>query len=125
MFTSAKYSFLILRLSLAVVFLWFGINRFVHPAYWANIFEMHQISYLFKMISLSGTQLMYLAGIFEVLVGLSLVTGVFIKFFSFLAVIFLLSTIYFISGNNMAISNLGLAGGFGALIFWPEAGRRF
>ena len=89
MFTSSRFSYLAIRLGLAAVFLWFGIDKMFHPAYWLNAWVPQNIQSLVEQFGVTGLQFIYLNGIFEILVGLSLITGVFAKLFSVLAVIFL------------------------------------
>jgi len=125
MFTSAKYSNLVLRIGLAAVFLWFGIDKFLHPAYWANAYVGTRLLSVINIVHLSASQLIYLTGIFELLVGLSLVTGVFTKFFSTLGIIFLVSTIFFIGINEVTTRDIAMIGGFIALVLWPDSRSRF
>ncbi|HEY4506636.1 MAG TPA: DoxX family membrane protein [Candidatus Paceibacterota bacterium] len=120
MFTSIRYSYWGLRLGLAAVFLWFGIDKMFHPVYWLNGWVPDFIVSMLSRFGVSGTQFIYINGIFEILVGLSLLTGVFNKFFSVLAVIFLVSIFVFIGFNQSTIRDLGLMGGLVAVIFWPS-----
>jgi uncharacterized membrane protein YphA (DoxX/SURF4 family) len=125
MFTSAKYSGLALRIGIAAVFLWFGIDKFLHPSYWVNAYVGGSLVSVIKIIHISSIQLIYLTGIFELLVGLSLVTGVFTKFFSTLGVAFLISIMFFIGLNEVTIRDIGLIGGLVALVLWPDNRSRF
>jgi uncharacterized membrane protein YphA (DoxX/SURF4 family) len=125
MFTSSRYSYLVLRLGLAVVFLWFGIDKIIHPAYWLNAWVASSALYLMDKVGLTGTQFIYINGIFEILIGLSMVTGVFSKLFSFVAVLFLLMLFLFVGLNEVTIRDFGLIGGFIAVILWPEDRQRF
>ena len=91
-----------------------------HPVYWLNGWVPDFIVSMLSRFGVSGTQFIYINGIFEILVGLSLLTGVFNKFFSVLAVIFLVSIFVFIGFNQSTIRDLGLMGGLVAVIFWPS-----
>ena len=115
-----KLPHLILRLGLAAVFLWFGIDKFFHPTYWINAWVPGGVLSFFDKFGVNDLQFIYLNGIFEVLVGLSLVTGIFIRFFSFLAILFLISIFAFIGFNEVVIRDVGLIGGFAALVMWPK-----
>jgi len=115
-----KLPHLILRLGLAAVFLWFGIDKFFHPTYWINAWVPGGVLSFFDKFGVNDLQFIYLNGIFEVLVGLSLVTGIFIRFFSFLAILFLISIFAFIGFNEVVIRDVGLIGGFAALVVWPK-----
>ena len=125
MFTSPRYSYLALRLGLAAVFLWFGIDKMFHPSYWLNAWVPLGIQSLIGSFSLTGLQFIYLNGIFEILVGLSLVTGVFMKFFSVLAVLFLVSVLIFIGISEVTVRDFAMVGGFVAVVLWPNGNRRF
>ncbi len=112
MFNSAKYSYLALRLSLAAVFLWFGIDKIIHPSYWLNAW-------------MTTSQLIYLCGIFEILAGVSLATEIFSKFFSALAILFLVGAAIFVSPGDIIVRDVGLVGGLIAVFLWPVPRNRF
>ncbi len=112
MFSSAKYSYLALRLGLAAVFLWFGINKITHPSYWLNAW-------------MTTSQIIYLCGVFEILTGVSLATGIFSKFFSVLAIVFLVGAAIFVSSGDVMIRDIGLIGGLVAVFLWPAPRDRF
>ena len=123
MFTSVKFSIWFLRLGLAAVFLWFGIDKFIHPAYWINAWVPAGFLDFLSRFRLDGNQFIFLMGIFEVLVGTSLLTGVLMKLFSFLAIIFLVSIFFTAPFNEVIIRDFGLLGGFLAILFWPYRRR--
>ena len=125
MFSSIKYSYLAFCLGLAAVFLWFGIDKMFHPEYWLNAWVPRQAVELAEKFGLSGIQFVYLNGIFEILVGLSLITGVFNKFFSVLAIIFLISVLIFVGVSEVTVRDFGLLGGFIAVLLWPDTRSRF
>ena len=124
MIFSTKYSYLALRIGLAAVFFWFGIDKFFHPTYWLNAWVPDWIGPLVGKFGISGVQFIYLNGIFEVLVGLSLLTGVFSKFFSLLGMLFLLSILLVAGITEITIRDIGLLGGLLAIFLWPEHGNR-
>lgn len=125
MFTSSRYSYLALRLGLATVFLWFGIDKMFHPGYWLNAWVPQEIQSLVSKLNLNGVQFIYLNGIFEILVGLSLVTGVFMKFFSVVAIIFLAGVLVFVGISEVTIRDFAMIGGFVAVALWPDGRNRF
>ncbi len=120
MIFSTKYSYLVLRIGLAAVFFWFGIDKFFHPVYWLNAWvPAGLVGFLIKF-GVSGVQFVYLQGVFEVLIGLSLVTKVFIKFFSLVGVIFLIVVIAVIGFDEIAVRDIGLIGALLSVFLWPE-----
>ena len=123
MFTSVKVSFWFLKIGLAAVFLWFGIDKFLHPAYWLNAWVPAGLVSFLSRFNLDGSQFVYLLGIFEILVAVSLLSNVLVKFFSFLAIIFLLSVFFIAPLNEVLIRDIGLVGGLLAILFWPYRRR--
>ena len=96
---SIRLSQLMIRFGLAVFFFWVGVDKFFDPA---------------------GIQLVYFAGVFEVLVGLSFVTGVFLRVFALVGIL-LLAVNAVSSGLSINTArDVGLAGGLLALTLWPE-----
>ena len=125
MFTSSRYSYLALRFGLAAVFLWFGIDKMFHPSYWLNAWVPQNIQSLISQFGLTGLQFIYLNGVFEILVGLRLVTGVFTKFFSALATLFLIGVLIFVGISEVTVRDFAMIGGFIAIVLWPNGNRRF
>lgn len=125
MFTSSRYAFLVLRLGLAAVFLWFGVDKMLHPAYWLNAWVPQSAQAFIEKFNMTGLQFIYVNGIFEILVGLSLVTGVFTKLFSVLAIIFLGCVLIFVGVSEVTIRDFAIIGGFLSILLWPENRARF
>lgn len=121
MFQSLRYSNLILRLSLAVVFFWFGIDKFFHPDYWVNAWVPQSVSLFVENFKIRPIDIIYISGVFEVLVGTSLATNIFIFFFSSLAVLFMGSIMIFNGFSEVLIRDIGLMGAFLSLVFWPRS----
>ena len=125
MFTSLRFSYLALRLGLAAVFLWFGIDKMFHPAYWLNAWVPQGVQSVISKFDFGGTQFVYLNGIFEILVGLSMMTGVFTKLFAALATVFLISILIFVSLSEVTVRDFAMIGGFLAVFFWPDGRSKF
>jgi len=123
MFASAKYSYLFLRLGLAAVFLWFGIDKFIHPNYWINAWLPQWFGQFLSGIGVSTMTFIYFQGVFETAIGLSFILNLFIKLFSFLAAIFLILVLLAIGLNEIIVRDLGLLGGVLSLLFWPQRSR--
>ena len=120
MFQSLKYSNLVLRLSLAIVFFWFGLDKFFHPDYWVNAWVPQSVVLFAANFKVQPTDIIYISGVFEVLVATSLITNIFVAPFSSLAVLFLVSVVSFHGFNEVLVRDIGLIGGFLSLIFWPR-----
>ncbi len=123
MMSSLRYSQLALRIGLAAVFFWFGIDKFIHPHYWIDAWVPGGVISFFDRFGLSDVNLVYLVGIFELLVGTSLLSMLFIRFFSLAAVGFLAAITIVHGPNETLVRDIGLAGGLLALSFWPD--RRY
>lgn len=124
MVRSVYLSNLFLRLGLAAVFLWFGIDKFFHPTYWLTTWIPGWLIDFAKNFEVSGSNLVFLFGVFEVLVGVSALTGVFLRIFSFLSIVFLISIIIFFGINEVTVRDFAMIGGFLSLIFWPSRSAR-
>lgn len=120
MFQSLRYSNLALRISLAIVFFWFGIDKFFHPDYWVNAWVPQSVALFAANFKIRPIDIIYISGVFEVLVGTSLVANIFIALFSSLAALFLISIMFFSGFSEVLIRDVGLIGAFLSLIFWPR-----
>ena len=118
MLNSIRTSHLILRISFALVFLWFGIDKFIHPDYWINAWVPLWFLAILDRVNLEAVKFIYLNGIFEVVVGLGLVFNIFVKGFAFLAVLFLLAVMLSVGFNEVIVRDVGLIGIGLALLFW-------
>ena len=125
MFGSFRLSIFFLKLGLAAVFLWFGVDKLIHPSYWLNAWVPQWFLGVLAKFGTDGIQFIYANGIFEILVGASLLSGILVKFFSFLAVAFLLSVILLVGLNEVIVRDIGLLGGLLALLFLPNRSSRF
>ncbi|MEK7589406.1 MAG: DoxX family membrane protein [Patescibacteria group bacterium] len=123
MLQSLKLSNLILRLCLAAVFLWFGIDKFIHPNYWIDVWLPQSVVAISESIGLGSKEFMYLNGIIEVLIGVSLISTLLMRVFAPIGILILIGVMVFHGFNEILIRDLGLIGGLAALIFWPD--RRF
>ncbi|MBI4158198.1 MAG: DoxX family membrane protein [Candidatus Yanofskybacteria bacterium] len=120
MFQSLRYSNLFLRLGLATVFIWFGVDKFLHPEYWLSSWIPQSALLFASRVGISGMDVVYASGVFELLVGTSVLSNIFIKIFSILAIVFLVTTLFIFGISEVLIRDMGLIGGFLALLFWPE-----
>lgn len=123
MLTSLRYSQLMIRIGLAVVFFWFGIDKFIRPEYWVTAWVPGNIISLLGQVGLSGKDFIYLNAIFEILVGTSLISGMFMRLFSLLGAVFLVAVAVIHGLDVVIVRDVGLVGGLLALVFWPK--RRY
>jgi uncharacterized membrane protein YphA (DoxX/SURF4 family) len=123
MFASLRYSQLSIRIGLAIVYLWFGIDKFIQPDYWINAWMPVWAQHIAQEIGMSATNVIILIGIFEVLVATSLVTGFFMRVFAVIAIAFLATGLVVHGFNEVLVRDVGLIAGLLALAIWPE--RRY
>ncbi len=114
MWQSLRISHLILRLSLALVFLSFGITTFFHPA-WLSVGLLS---------SPSSEAVMYGLGIVELLIGISLVSNIFADIFASIGILLLICTTAVYGFHEVLSQNIGVLGGLLALVFWPSRSFR-
>ena len=124
MLNSLKTSHLLLRLGLALVFLWFGIDKFIHPDYWINAWLPLWLQNVLSRFNIGNLNFVYANGIFEVVLGLGFVFNIFVKLFALLAVLFLLVVILSFGLNEVTVRDAGLIGTALALLFWNSRKSR-
>lgn len=120
MFQSIRYSQLALRIGLAVVFLWFGVDKLMHPQYWLDAWMPQALQGFVTHLGASPRDAMNLLGIAELVVAFSLLTGYFMRWFAAAAVVFLIGISAVQGLGEVLIRDVGLAGALLALILWPE-----
>ena len=123
MYQSLQSSQLALRIGLAAVFVWFGIDKFIQPQYWVDAYMPQWAQHLAQAIGMSTTNAIFLIGIFEVLVAISLATGFFSRLFAAAATVFLVAIFVSTGPNLIVVRDIGLIAGLVALVIWPE--RRY
>ncbi|MEK7579696.1 MAG: DoxX family membrane protein [Patescibacteria group bacterium] len=118
MFNSTKISNLFLRLGLAFVFFWLGIDKFIHPDYWINAWTPLWFQSLLSRFNIGALNFIYANGIFEIVLGLGFVFNIFVKLLALFAVLFLLTVIVSFGLNEVTVRDIGLIGSALALLFW-------
>jgi uncharacterized membrane protein YphA (DoxX/SURF4 family) len=106
----------ILRLGLAVVFLYFGISQILDQSRW--IYLVPDRFFIFYIHEVLKSKLVFINGIFDLIIALSLISGIFIRIFSILGFIHLCSIAIFSLGfEPSGIRDLGLAFAMLSLFF--------
>ena len=77
------YGTFVARIGIAAVFLWFGIDKFVHTINWIGWVP----EWMQALIPMSMTNFMYVQGIIEAVIGLLLLIGYNVRFAGLLAVL--------------------------------------
>lgn len=118
MFNSIKTSHLILRLGLAFVFLWFGIDKFINPEYWIKAWVPLWFQGILASLGIGNLNFIYINGILEIIIGLGFLFNIFVKLFASLVILFLLFVIFSFGLNEVTVRDIGLIGAALALLFW-------
>ncbi len=77
------YGTLVARIGIAAVFLWFGIDKFVHTINWIGWVP----EWMQSLIPMSMTNFMYMQGVIEAVIGFLLLIGYKVRFAGLLAVL--------------------------------------
>jgi len=99
----SEYGQIILRISLSLVFLWFGINQVFAPSAWAGFVP----SFLGNILPLNTIVL--LNGSLEILLGLMLITGFYTGVASLILGVHLFGIALSMGFSAIAIRDYGLA----------------
>ena len=98
------YSIPIIRISLALVLLWFGIDEIINPENWFGYIP----SWLTSILPLDIGTFIIMNGIFEIIVGFLLLIGLHTRIIAFIAALHLLSITIAVGYNDIAVRDFGL-----------------
>ena len=100
-----KYSPLALRLGIAVVFLWFGFSQLKNPGSWTRMMP----EYVQSIMPLSPNTLIYINGLFEILLAIFLLLGIYTRASSLLLSLHLLHIVTIVGYGAVGARDLALA----------------
>ncbi|RMD57797.1 DoxX family protein [Candidatus Woesearchaeota archaeon] len=95
---------LTLRLALGVVFLWFGIDKFLNQSAWSGWLP----EWLIRISPVNDKLLIFAIGAFETALGAMIALGIYARHIASIASIFLISIILTTGYNEIAIRDAGL-----------------
>ena len=98
-----RYAPAIARIGISIVFLIFGIWQIIHPESW--------FGYLPNFVSNLGFNLntvVLLNGFLDTFIGIGLIVGIFVRFFSLIAIVHLIGIILSLGWNDVAVRDIGL-----------------
>ncbi len=107
---------LVARVGIAAVFLWFGIDKFIHPIEWAGWVP----DWMTALIPMSLVSFMYIQGAIETVVGALLLIGYQTRFAALLAVVTLCGVILAMIGTgstDVLLRDVGLLAASISLLF--------
>ena len=108
-----KYSIDIIRIGLALVLLWFGIDEVINPEYWFG----YAPAWLSSILPFSLKSFFILNGTFEIIMGTLLLVGIYTRIVAFIVALHLLSITLSIGYNDVAVRDFGLTMMAVSLIF--------
>jgi uncharacterized membrane protein YphA (DoxX/SURF4 family) len=115
-FSKENLGIYILRFGLAIVFLYFGISQILDQSRW--IYLIPDRFFMFYIHEVLKSKLVFVNGIFDTIIALSLISGFFINIFSLLGFVHLLSiTVFSLGFEPSGIRDLGLAFAMLSLFF--------
>jgi uncharacterized membrane protein YphA (DoxX/SURF4 family) len=94
----------LLRISIALVFLWFGLNQLLNSSAWLAWLPSWMSS-----LSLLPTTIILLNGLFETVLGLLLLMGFLVRPVALLLSLHLFGIVFSIGYNDIAVRDVGLA----------------
>jgi len=97
-------SFLILRLGLGFVFFWFGLDKLLNVDNWLGYITPS----LDKLIFIDINTFMFILGGVEIILGVLLIIGLFLRIVSVVIAIHLFFIIISIGFNDISVRNFGL-----------------
>ncbi|MDD5318322.1 MAG: DoxX family membrane protein [Candidatus Pacebacteria bacterium] len=99
-----SFSHILLRISMSLVFLWFGFQQLASPTDWIGFLPTWTVS-----LPISQIGFVYLNGWFEVVAGLFLLAGFYTRAAALLLGLHLLGIAYTIGYGAIAVRDVGLA----------------
>ncbi len=99
------YATALIRISLALVLLWFGIDQLRNPDYWVGFIP----PWFGSLLPIEINTFIMHNGIIEVLLGLLLLVGFYTRVVAFIVFLHLLSIAVAVGYNDIAIRDLGLS----------------
>ncbi len=100
-----SYSPIILRIGLALVFLWFGFNQITDPTSWYG-FVPDSVS---TITGLTIARIVFLNGLFEIIAGTALAFGLFTRVAAGLLFLHILDIAFIVGLDSIGIRDLGLS----------------
>ncbi len=99
------FSPVVLRLSIALVFLWFGINQIADPNQWVAYVPDSVVNFS----GLAVTTIVFLNAIFEIILGSALLLGFFTRWTSALLALHIIDIFVIVGLNATGVRDFGIA----------------
>jgi uncharacterized membrane protein YphA (DoxX/SURF4 family) len=99
-----EFAPLVLRVGIALVFLWFGTDQLMNPENWSGTIPQSVVD----MSGMSAETIVYLNGGFEVIFCLALLVGLFTRIAALLLALHLMSILFVVGYNHIGVRDFGL-----------------
>lgn len=103
---------MVLRLGGGSVFLWFGIDKWIHPESWFGYIP----NWFWPLSPVGAEETLIILGILEFLIGAMLIMGKYVREAAILAVVQLFAILVVTGANEVTVRDVGLMGIYLALI---------
>lgn len=100
-----KLSPAVLRIGIALVFIWFGTQQIIGTSNWVDLIP----SWVVSITTLSAFKVVYLNGIFEIIVGSALLLGYFTRISSLLLALHMFDITFIVGFNATGVRDFGLS----------------
>lgn len=100
-----SYSPVVLRIGIALVFLWFGINQMIDVKSWVDFVPESVI----KLSGLNVVTLVYLNGIFEIVFGTAMLFGYCTRLSALALAIHMFEITYIVGYDSIGVRDFGLS----------------
>lgn len=108
----------VLRVGIALVFLWFGTEQLLDTNSWVNMIP----DTIVNLSGMSAETLVCINGIFEVIFGLALLVGFFTRLSALLLALHLVNIIFVVGYNSIGVRDFGLMmASFSIFLSGPDA----
>ena len=98
----AKFSSVLLRVGIAVTFVAFGVDKFVHPSVWINWIPPRVLFY----VPFSSQVFIYVQGAAESLIGLAIFFGFFTRVAALIAGLLMLGIVVALGLNDITLRDV-------------------
>ena len=100
---NSEYGKILLRITISLVFLWFGINQILSPSDWVDFVPA------FASVIVNAKTLVLVNGVFEIIFGLMLLTGIYVRISALLLGLHLMGIATSLGYGALMIRDLGLS----------------
>lgn len=102
----------LLRVGMALVFLWFGTDQIIEPNAWVAYIP----DWVISSSGLSATTIVYLNAAFEIFFGMALFLGFFTRFVAFFIMLHMIDITYTVGLDAIGVRDFGLA--VATIVIW-------